>query len=399
MNNIEKENKIQQTNNKYIIKVIAPWMIDELIVFSKNTKVDVILLKRQEEFYNEGLERLNINNLKVYTEPFSYKNFSKKIFIVISFFFQNFFKFRPDYNFVIAFSAIFWFLKIDLSHFSKNSNIHAQFATQSTIISLLIKRYYNNKPKYSFTFHAYDIYFKSKWFKLLVENCHQAFSISKYNINYINKKYLDSEKIVLARLGVFTKDIKPVNKIQNEVLTLGLVSWFVEKKGIKYLLKALKILQEKGYNNVELILAGDGPLKDDYLTYINDNNIENMVNYIGSVDGNTKVNFYNSLDAFILPSISLKDDQDGIPVVLMEAIAYGLPIISTDVSGIPEICMDKFNGFLLEEKNTNVIVKSIISLMENREQLAAFSKNSLQLSKEYDIEINSIVKMKAMNWI
>jgi len=388
-----------QTNYKYIIKVIAPWMIDELIVFSKHTKVDIILLQKQEAFYNEGLERLNITNLKTYTEPFSYENLIKKLGIAIPFFFQNIFKFRADYNFVIGFKAILWFLRLDMSYFSKESNIHAQFATQSAIISLLIKKYYSNKPTYSFTFHAYDIYFKSKWFKVLVEQCHHAFSISDYNIKYVTKKYLASKKIILARLGVFTEEIKPVNKVSEDMITLGLMSWFVEKKGVKYLLEALKVVKEKGYSNVKLILAGDGPLKEQYLKYISDNKIESLVDYIGSVDGETKNNFYNALDAFILPSISLPNDQDGIPVVLMESIAYGLPIISTNVSGIPEICIDKYNGFLLEEKNTDEIVKSIISLIEDREQLVKYSKNSLELSKEYDIEINSKEKLKAMGWI
>lgn len=388
-----------ETNNKYIIKVIAPWMIDELIVFSKHAKVDIILLQKQEEFYNEGLERLKIMNLKTYTEPFSAKHLVKKLGVAIFFFFQNFSKFRIDYNIIVGLKAIFTFLKLDMSHFSKVSNIHAQFATQSAIISLLIKKYYNNQPQYSFTFHAYDIYFKSKWFVLLVEQCHHAFSISTYNINYVSQKYIASKKIILARLGVFTEDIQPVKKKHEETLTLGLMSWFVEKKGVKYLLEALKIVKEKGYTNVKLILAGDGPLKEQYLKYISKNEIGVLVEYLGTVDGNTKVDFYNALDVFILPSISLPHDQDGIPVVLMESIAYGLPIISTDVSGIPEICIDKYNGFLLEEKNTDVIVKSIISLIENKAQLVEFSKNSLELSKEYDIEINSKEKMKAMCWI
>lgn len=387
------------TNNKYIIKVLAPWMIDELIAFSKYAKVDVIFIRKQEEFYNEGLEKLKISNLKTYIEPFSYKNIVRKLIIAVSFFFQNLFKFRVDYNIVIGLRAIFTFLKLDLSLFSKESNIHAQFATQSAIISLLIKKYYGNEPQYSFTFHAYDIYFKSKWFKLLVEQCHNAFSISAYNVDYVTKKYIASKKIILARLGVFTEDIQPVKRELKETLTLGLMSWFVEKKGVKYLLEALKIVKEEGYSNVKLILAGDGPLREDYLKYISENKIESLVDYIGSVDGNTKVDFYNALDAFILPSITLLTDQDGIPVVLMESIAYGLPIVSTDVSGIPEICIDKYNGFLLEEKNTDVIVKSIINLIENREQLANFSKNSLQLSKKYDIEINSKEKMKTMGWI
>jgi len=374
-------------------------MLDELIAFSKFTKIDVILLKEQKEFYQEGLKRLNVDNIKVYTEPISYNNFTKKMRVVIPFFLKNIFRFRADYNIVIGLKSIIWFLKMDLSLFSKESNIHAQFATQSAIISLLIKKYYNNEPKYSFTFHAYDIYFKSKWFNLLVENCHKAFSISEYNIDYVSKKYIASKRIVLARLGVFTNDIECVEKKQNNVFTLGLMSWFVEKKGVVYLLEALKKLKESGYNNVKLILAGDGPLKENYLTYINESDLASMVDYNGTVDGKTKIDFYNSLDAFILPSIALKNDQDGIPVVLMEAIAYGLPIISTDVSGIPEICIDNYNGFLIKERNVDEISQSIIKMIENRDKLSDYSENSLLLSKKYDIEINSKEKMKAMGWV
>ena len=70
------------TNNKYIIKVLAPWMIDELLVISDHTEVDVILLQKQEDFYKQGLNKLNSKNIKIYKTPFSNRGILKKIFLV-----------------------------------------------------------------------------------------------------------------------------------------------------------------------------------------------------------------------------------------------------------------------------------------------------------------------------
>ncbi len=387
------------SNRKYIIKNLAPWMMDELIAFSNVTTFDIIFLREQDEFYEKEIQELITNNINIFIKPFSVNNFFYKLWIVIKLLFLNFFKFRFDYNGAIGIKSIWWFLFLDMSIFSNNSNIHAQFATQPALVSLLIKKYYKNKPRYSFTFHAYDIYFENEWFNMLVENCYKSFSISNFNIKYVQKKYIFSNKIVLSRLGVFRNRIKKENKKESNEFIIGLMSWFTKKKGIEYLLESFKVLKEKEFKNIKLKLAGDGPLKDDILNFINENNLTNLVEYVGKIKGKEKDKFYNLLDVFILPSVKLDKDQDGIPVVLMEAIAYELPIISTNVSGIPEICVNNYNGFLLNEKNTEEIVKSIIDMFGNRDKIKIFSKNALLLSENYDIEINSKKKMITMGWI
>ncbi len=396
------ENLKVMSNNKYLIKEITPWMMDELIVFSTITEFDIIFLRKQNDFYTEELEQLEKNGVSIHTKPYAFGNMFKKIFTIITFFFRNLTKFKFNYSGVIGFKSIIWFLRLDLSFFGPESNIHAQFATQPSIISLLVKRYYNNAPQYSITFHAYDIYFKNDWFKLLVNNCFKAYSISKYNIEYVNKKYLASDRIVLSRLGVFRELIqnnKRLNKEDSKIFTLGLMTWFDEKKGIIFLMDAMLMLKNKGYDNIRLVLAGDGSLKNEYLEFIQKNDLMDTINYVGRIKREEKQNFFNSLDAFILPSISLKNDQDGIPVVLMEAIAYSLPIISTDVSGIPEICINDFNGHLVHERNVDELVKAIIHLYNNIDNRNKYAKNSFTLSNEYDITLNSKSKIESLGWI
>ena len=236
-------------------------MIDELLAFSKKTKFEVIFLREQDSFYKDDLEELKSNGVQISIKPFSGENLLKKVIVILQFLLDNILKFRPDYNFVIGFKSIVWFLKFDLSRFSESSSIHAQFATQAALLSYLIKKYFGDKPEYSFTFHAHDIYFKNKWFNLLVKNSKKAFSISIYNINYVKNKFINSDKIVLARLGVFREQLFNDEKKPRKAIKLGLISRFVEKKGIKYLLEAMLELKKTDNLDIKLILAGDGPLK------------------------------------------------------------------------------------------------------------------------------------------
>ena len=386
-------------NNKYIIKKLSPWMMDELLAFSEITTFDVIFLREQDVFYKDTIQQLKSKNVNVYIKPYSLNRSIKKLFVSLQFLFSNLFSFGFDYNGVIGLKSIVWFLRLDMSLFSENSKIHTQFATQAALISLLIKKYFNGKPEHSFTFHAHDIYFNNKWFKLMVDQSHKSFSISEYNINYINKNYLQSDKVKLARLGVFRDLTDKIEKEDNsEVLSLGLISRLVEKKGISYLLQALLDIKKMKKYKVKLTIAGNGPLTDEILEFVKENNLTDIVRYIGIIKGVQKQEFFNNLDVFILPSITLKNDMDGIPVVLMEAVAASLPIISTNVSGIPEICHDDYNGLLIEEKNVEAIIKAIDFMAENESKRKFYAKNSLLLSKEYDIVLNSKSKISELGW-
>jgi glycosyltransferase involved in cell wall biosynthesis len=387
------------SDNKYVVKSLTAWMMDELISFSKLANYDLILLRQPDKFFVEQIQVLEENGVNIYIKPYSFDLFIRKSLIILKFITSNIVKFEFNYNFVVGLKSIYWFLRIDLKHFSSNSKIHAQFATQAAVLSLLVKNFYSNKPLLSFTFHAYDIYSKNKWFNLLISNCHKAISISEFNIEYVNKKYVSSDKIILSRLGVFKNKIKKSEKIGAEIFNLGLMSWFVEKKGINYLLEAFKILKNDGFENIRLKLAGDGPLKEEILSYIDENNLTNSIEYIGKIKGHDKDKFYNSLDVFVLPSVSLKNDQDGIPVVLMEAIAYGLPLVSTKVSGIPEICINNYNGILINQRDVNNLYDAIMELYKSDKKRKIYSNNSLKLSEEYDIVDNSKRKLLKLGWI
>jgi len=392
--------RISKMMRIYLIKNISPWMLNELLAFSEFIKFRIILLRKPSSTYSEDLEELEKRDIEIFIRPFRKTPCFKKSIFSILFFFKNFYKFWGRENFIFGLKAIYWFVLMDDNVIFNNASIHAQFATQASIIAQMYKKYMDN-VNYSFTFHAYDIYFNNRWFTELVNDSYVSFSVSQFNINYVFEKYnqINKDKIKLSRLGVFKpKKIRIKRKTSTDVLVIGFLGWFVEKKGIKYLLEAMKRLIDRNFD-IKLIIAGDGPLKQDILDFIASNNIKNRIDYIGKVYGREKEEFFYTIDIFILPSIMLPKNMEGIPVVLMEAIAYGVPIISTKISGIPEICKNGYNGYLIKERSVDDIVKSIIAISENRDLLSKFSENSLSISKIYDLEENSRIKLKKMGWI
>lgn len=391
----------QKVERVYLIKTPCAWMIDELIVFSQHVKFKVLFLRDPDAFYKDRINQLKANGIEVISCPFTSGVSSKKIFFCLRFIIQHLTSFFSRYSFVVGVKSIWWFLKLDDTYFNKPVSIHAQFATQPALIALLLSKYHRKTPiDYFFTFHAYDIFFQNKWFTKLVNNSKKCFSISDYNIKYVFQKYkgLDASKIEISRLGAFANETVHKPRIKSNIFRLGFISWFVEKKGIRYLLEAMKNLAAQN-KSIELMIAGDGPLRSEIEEYIIATNLTESIHYIGKLNFDEKESFFSHIDALVLPAITLHHDQDGIPVVLMEAISYGLPIISTNISGIPEICINNYNGFLVPERNTEALTEAILSLYNNRLLVKKFSENSLELFKDYQIERNSLNKLKMLAWI
>lgn len=385
----------------YLIKNPSNWMIDELLVFSQYAKFKVIFIRKPGDFYLERLDELKNNGIEIECEPFTNSFNLQKLFFCIGFILKNLSGFSSWYSFVVGIKSLWWFFRLKETYFENPVSIHAQFATQPTLISLLLKKYYTKKKiDYYFTFHAYDIFFDNKWFVKLVNNSNKSFSISQYNISYVLDKYknLDKSKLEISRLGAFTNNSSSLNINNTKSFNIGFISWFVEKKGIKYLLEAIKVLV-KTNKNIKLTIAGDGPLRNEIEQFIIKNNLSDFIYYIGKINESEKVKFFSSIDTLVLPAITLPDDKDGIPVVLMEAISYGLPIISTNVSGIPEICIDNYNGYLIPERDVDSLVVAINSLATSKELRYKFSENSLLLFNDYKIENNSLTKLQKLDWI
>ena len=176
----------------------------------------------------------------------------------------------------------------------------------------------------------------------------------------------DEKKIAVHRVGTDLSKFGLVQKKKEKSgITLLTIARFVEKKGHKYLLEALPLVLEK-CENVKVLLIGDGPLKKDLETLVKNLKLEKYVAFAGSISADELPRAYSKGDIYVLPSItSANGDTEGTPVSIIEAQACGLPAVSTQHSGIPEIIVNNETGFLVPEKDTKALAEKIIYLIKH----------------------------------
>lgn len=244
------------------------------------------------------------------------------------------------------------------------------------------------------TFHGYDmsgfISNNNNIYKNLFLEGDLFLPISNYWGKKLVELNCDEKKIVVHHMGIPLDKFKYSKRIlhPNEEIKILTIGRLTEKKGHKYAIKAIAKLIHK-HKNLTYQIAGDGPLKEELKGLVKKLGIGNHIKFFGSVDDDTILRLYRESHIFILPSITAcNGDCEGIPVVLMEAQATGLPTVSTFHSGIPEIIINGKSGFLVPEQDVNALVNKIDILIENPEIWSKMSKCGRKfIEKEYDIKI------------
>lgn len=175
-----------------------------------------------------------------------------------------------------------------------------------------------------------------------------------------------ANKIHVVRMGIDVNKINysPRNEMHNPFRIIS-VCRLTEKKGIEYVIRACSILKEKGVHFTYTIV-GFGELQTYLDELIISLGLKDYVKIIGFKPQNEIHLLLKSSDVFVLPSITASNgDMEGIPVSLMEAMASGLPLISTYHSGIPELISDQETGWLCHEKDYHAIANVLYKISGN----------------------------------
>ena len=150
----------------------------------------------------------------------------------------------------------------------------------------------------------------------------------------------------------------------NEAIKLILfVGRLVEKKGLECLIKAIPgVIKE--LPQTRLFIIGRGPLEGKLKALTKELSLEKFVNFLGSMDHKQIVKYYTASDVVVIPSvIDFFGETEGMPAVLMESLAMGLPVIASSVSSIPDIIEDGYNGWLVPPRDSEALVEKIITVL------------------------------------
>jgi len=273
-------------------------------------------------------------------------------------------------------------------------HLHAHFASDPTGVAELVCLLVGTN--YSFTAHAKDIYLSiPEVLKRKIRRAKFVITCTGYNQQFLQTVSLKSTPVYRVYHGLDTQRFQAVNSGESLNLekthTILSVGRFREKKGFSYLIHACRLIQERGYK-FQCNIVGYGPLQAEIKQLISDFRLDEVVSLIGKLTQDDLIELYRRSTIFVLPcQIADDGDRDGIPNVLLEAMAMQLPVVSTDVSGISELVDHMKNGILVPQKDSGSLASAMALLLDRpilRQEFGKAGREKVlkQFSSEQNIE-------------
>lgn len=207
--------------------------------------------------------------------------------------------------------------------------------------------------------HARDVWRPVPGLPALVGAAAAVWTISQFNVDHLRQSRPDIDwgKLRLVRVGVALDEF-PFAPAPAAPPQLLFVARLVPAKGADTLIEATATLARAG-RPFTVTLCGDGPARPELEALSRRLGVEGQVRFAGKVASVEIAARLRAASAFVLPSRRNGDHMDGIPVALMEAMAVGAPVVTTDVSGIPELVQDRRSGVVVRSGDARALAEGI----------------------------------------
>jgi len=243
-------------------------------------------------------------------------------------------------------------------------HVHAHFASHPAVAGFIIHRLVG--IPYSFTAHGSDLHRDRHMLPEKVAEAEFVVAISEYNRDLILSERVGdySEKVNVIHCGVDTNVFRsrsnktPFENGENPFMILC-VGTLHEVKGQKYLIEACRKLRERGFDFI-CHFVGDGPDNSALIAFASQSGLSERIRFHGRLTRDEIAELLLDADVLVAPSVLTRDGRrEGIPVVLMEAMGSGVPVIASNISGIPELVHDNLTGLLVPPRDSTAIANTL----------------------------------------
>lgn len=269
-------------------------------------------------------------------------------------------------------------------------HLHAYFLSWPATMALAICSV--SKRTFSISAHSRDLFVEAGALQTKVSGATFITTCSQHGLTFLKKQLpVDlHHKCCLHYHGLEkTSDHSRMRSKESMTPQLLAIARFVPKKGISVLLHAFKQVQQT-IPNVQLTLLGDGPQRNSLRKLADQLNISAAINMPGHHPNDELDVFFQSASMLIVPSIQAGDsDRDGIPNVIFESFAAGLPVIATTTGGIPEAIAHRETGLLVTPDCPDDLAQKIIELLSDDALQRTLANHALKnLNDRFDLEKN-----------
>ena len=266
----------------------------------------------------------------------------------------------------------------------KLTHLHNHFANSSGTVAMLASAM--GGFSFSLTMHGAPIFFEPQQWSLDVK-CQRALFVLCISHYCRSQTMIWSPQKVWRRLHIVHCGVDTAMYQQRNHSETGKKLLFVGRlasiKGLPVLIDAIKLLV-MNYPNLVLTIVGDGPDRRLLEEQTKQLGLESNIHFIGPLSQTEVANNLASTDVFVLPSFG-----EGVPVVLMEAMASGVPVVATQIAGIPELVEDGISGYLVPPGDQKLLADRINDLLSNSELRQQMGQSGREKVKE---EFNSLIE-------
>lgn len=283
------------------------------------------------------------------------------------------------------------------------SRLHAHFASLPSSVAYFA--HLITGIPFSFTAHAKDIYVYDMEQHLLKEKLFAAqfvVTVTHYNRKFLmeNAPGLEPDAIKVIHNGVDLRKLKPDGRGRREPNRILAVGRLVPKKGFGDLLDACRILKDRGIM-FKCLIAGDGLEAESLRRRQQELDLADDVEFLGSRNQTEVVKLMQKATLLCVPcTVDGDGNRDALPTVILEAMACGLPVVSTNISGIPEIVDTEKDGVLVEPDDPVALSDQLIRLLSSSRIRRKFASNGLKkVATKFNLQknVDSLLKLYREN--
>jgi colanic acid/amylovoran biosynthesis glycosyltransferase len=273
-------------------------------------------------------------------------------------------------------------LVAEVLHWKSNGHVHNDIGDGGGTVTMLAAKLAG--IGYSITFHGWPVFFDAKYSRIKEKVLGAKFTRS---ISYFCRSQLmmfsecedpTAFKIVHCGLNIERYAYRPPSKKIKRLFCSGRLA---PEKGHIFLIKALRLLLDKGYE-LELRLAGNGPSKKRLEALAGELGLNNHIHFLGFQSEDEIIHELHRSDLFVLSSF-----VEGVPVSVMEAMAIGVPVIATNVGGTSELVEDGRTGLLIRPSDIHALVDAVVRMIDDYEfRKQAAERGRKKVEEEFDVE-------------
>lgn len=272
--------------------------------------------------------------------------------------------------------------------------VHAHFAYRNSDAAELVGIALGTG--HSVTVHAHDIFVEHRHLGRRLAAARTVVTVCNYNRDHIVRTYPE----LAGRITVIPCSTRVQAEVvedavsRRDVPVVLSVGRLVEKKGFDDLLRAVAVIDDP----CQVVIIGDGPLREPLEALIEQLGIADRVTMLGSRDHDSTLEWYRRADIFALAcKVAADGDRDSMPVVTKEAMAAGLPVVSTEAVGVPEMVDDGKTGLLVPPSDPRALAEALCQLLGDPELRREMGRMGRQvISERFDLRDQAVAVARAI---